>query len=178
MNSLYIFLRWIDDHFSFFSNFELTSNILIIIFSLITIFIYSTFINDNTKLHFKHLQKYPDALIWKYVVLLSVYFKTLCLNIDTLIVSYERYSTCLSRILFIDCTILYVKLITFQGLYDILSTNIQRKLGNYSCMYPVMAYVKKLYSQLIKLLLINCIHIGFGIGLQTFLVLGFGLRPF
>jgi len=34
-------------------------------------------------------------------------------------------------LLLIDYTILYVKLITFHGLYDTLSTNIQRQLGQY-----------------------------------------------
>jgi len=33
--------------------------------------------------------------------------------------------------LLIDITILYVKLITFHGLYDKLSTNVQRQLGQY-----------------------------------------------
>jgi len=37
----------------------------------------------------------------------------------------------LSQLLLIDCTILYVILITFHGLYDNLSTNIQQHLGQY-----------------------------------------------
>ena len=46
-------------------------------------------------------------------------------------------------------------------------------------MYPVVLFVRnvdKVYSQLIKLSLINCSHIGLGIGLQTVIVV-FGLRP-
>jgi len=38
---------------------------------------------------------------------------------------------CNIRLLLIDYTILYVKLITVHGLYDKLSTNIQRKLSQY-----------------------------------------------
>jgi len=34
-------------------------------------------------------------------------------------------------ILLIDCTVLYVKVITIHGLYDKLSKNIQRQLGQY-----------------------------------------------
>ena len=33
--------------------------------------------------------------------------------------------------LLIDCTIVYVKLITFHGLHDKLATNVQRQLSQY-----------------------------------------------
>jgi len=41
-------------------------------------------------------------------------------------VLHHQYS-----LLLIDCTIWYVKLINFHGLYDKLSANIQQQLGQY-----------------------------------------------
>ena len=50
----------------------------------------------------------------------------------------------------IDCTILYVKLITFHGLYNKLSTNIQRQLGQYEESPANMEKLSQYEIQLIR----------------------------
>ena len=71
--------------------------------------------------------KKPKLITCKWVNKIGPYFTILIRSIDV----YSNGYSCCYVLLFIDCTLLYVKLITFYRLYDKLSTNIQRQLGQY-----------------------------------------------